>query len=94
MKDVVIVFAVLLVLLLVISTLGGSLRYTASSGAPPSGGFPERFAQQEEEDTYAKKGHEAVPESAAAPDVADASPGPKEDIEGFESQDGQYASVS
>ncbi len=61
MRDIVIIFAVLLLLLVLISTLGGSIRYynmpaprvVGSGPYATAGGFPESFAEQEKErDTF------------------------------------------
>lgn len=99
MRDIVIIFAVLLLLLVLISTLGGSIRYY--NVPAPRYAFPESFAEQEKErDTFAE-------EAAAAPDAAEPSldaelEKEKEDalpasapgqVEGFASSSSDYATV-
>ena len=105
MRDIVIIFAVLLLLLVLISTLGGSIRYSVPAprviGSPyaAAAAFPESFAEQEKErDTFA----EELPTPAADAAPAQAPKVPEDEggehsaaapIEGFASRSSEYAMI-
>jgi Na+-transporting methylmalonyl-CoA/oxaloacetate decarboxylase gamma subunit len=99
MRDIVIIFAVLLLLLVLISTLGGSIRYY--NVPAPRYAFPESFAEQEKErDTFAEEAAAAPVPPTVEPSL-DAEPEKDEaltasaagQVEGFASSSSDYATV-